>query len=316
MKTAAAFLVVVVAVTVPATAVARRPSPVGTPLPANPAAPRVLGATIPWSSAWLSDLDAYAGRVGRVPAVVQTYRDMQYSMLNTSQMDPLVARGSMPLVTVEPWDSSSATDPRYALKNIVRGDFDAWFAAGADTARAYGKPFYLRFAPEMNGHWAPREAGINGNTPQEYIAAWRHVHDIFVSRGAGLVKWVWGPNVSGGSAVDFTPYYPGSDAVDVLALDGYNWGILDVWQTYSQVFGPSYDALTRLDPVKPVMIAETASAEAGGNKAAWITSALTREVATRTPRVAIVVWFGVNKETDWRVESSAGALSAYRAVAS
>src|SRR6185312_5048197 len=127
---------------------------------------------------------------------------------------------------------SSTTDPRYALKNIVRGDFDAWFAAGADAARAFGKPFYLRFAPEMNGRW--------------------------------------GPNVFGGSAVDFTPYYPGSDVVDVLALDGYNWGSLDVWQTYSQVFGPSYDVLAGLDATKPVMIAETASTESGGNKAAWI----------------------------------------------
>jgi len=314
MKNAAALFVIVLAGTVTATAPARHPSP-GTPLPANPTAPRLLGVTIPWSGTWLSDLDAYAGRVGRVPAVVQTYRNMQYSMLNASQMDPLVARGSVPLVTVEPWDSSSATDPRYALKNIVRGDFDAWFAAGADAARAFGKPFYLRFAPEMNGHWAPWEAGINGNTPQDYIDAWRHVHDIFVSRGAANVKWVWGPNVSGGSAVDFAAYYPGSDVVDVLALDGYNWGTLDVWQTYSQVFGPSYDALANLDPVKPVMIAETASAESGGDKAAWITSAFTREVATRTPRVAVVVWFDVNKETDWRVESSATGLSAYHAVA-
>jgi beta-mannanase len=240
---------------------------------------------------------------------------MEYSMLNISQMDPLVARGATPLVTVEPWDSSSATDPRYALKNIVRGDFDAWFAAGADDARAFGKPFYLRFAPEMNGRWAPWEAGINGNTPQDYVDAWRHVHALFVRRGAGNVKWVWGPNVFGGSAVNFTPYYPGSDVVDVLALDGYNWGTLDVWQTYSEVFGASYDALAKLDPVKPVMIAETASAESGGDKAAWITSAFTREIPTRTPRVQTVVWFNVNKETDWRVESTTRALDAYRTVA-
>jgi beta-mannanase len=309
VKAGAALLFVVLAGAVSVTtAPAKRP-------PANPAPQRQLGVTLPWSASWLSDLDAYSTRVGRVPAVVQTYRDMEYSMLNISQMDPLVARGSMPLVTVEPWDSSSTTDPRYALKNIVRGDFDAWFAAGADAARAFGKPFYLRFAPEMNGRWAPWEAGINGNTPQEYVAAWRRVHAIFVSRGAGNAKWVWGPNVFGGSAVDFTPYYPGSDVVDVLALDGYNWGSLDVWQTYSQVFGPSYDALARLDPVKPVMIAETASAESGGDKAAWITSTFTREIAARTPRVQTVVWFDVNKETDWRVESSARALSAYRAVA-
>jgi len=237
-------------------------------------------------------------------------------MLDTASMKVVSAMGAVPMVTVEPWDSSSATDPRYALANLVRGDFDAWFAAGADAARAFKKPFYLRFAPEMNGSWAPWEAGVNGNTPQQYVAAWRHVHDIFAAHGATNVKWVWGPNVfGGGSAVDFTPYYPGSKVVDVLALDGYNWGALDVWQTYSQVFGSSYDVLVKLDPRKPVMIAETASTELGGDKAAWITSAYTKEIPRRTPRVKIVVWFNIKKETDWRVESSLASLAAYRTVA-
>jgi beta-mannanase len=314
MKTAAATLVLVSVCVVTATAAARRPAPTG-PLPANPSALRQLGVSIAWSTRWLSDLDAYAARVGRVPSVVSSYRDMEGTMLDATAMNGVVARGSVPLVTVEPWDSASATDPRFALRNIVRGDFDQWFAAGADAARTFARPFYLRFAPEMNGRWAPWEAGVNGNTPQDYIDAWRHVHDIFDAHGATDVRWVWGPNVSGGSAVDFTPYYPGSSVVDVLALDGYNWGSLDVWQTYSQVFGPSYDTLCTLDPDKPVMIAETASTELGGNKAAWITSAFTKEIPTRTPRVRIVVWFDVNKETDWRVESSQQSLGAYRSVA-
>jgi hypothetical protein len=316
MKAAAALIAVALAGTGTSSALARRPKHAA-PLPPNPSAQRLLGVSLAWSNSWLSDLDAYASRVGRVPSVVSTYRDMEGAMLDLTTMNGVVARGSVPLVTVEPWDSSSATDPRYALKNIVRGDFDTWFANGADAARAFGRPFYLRFAPEMNGRWAPWEAGVNGNTPQDFIDAWRHVHDIFVSHGVTNVSWVWGPNVfvSGGSAVDFTPYYPGSDVVDVLALDGYNWGSLDVWQTYSQVFGPSYDVLSSLDPVMPVMIAETASTESGGDKAAWITSAFTREIPARTPRVGIVVWFDLNKETDWRVESSRRSLDAYRAVA-
>jgi Glycosyl hydrolase family 26 len=287
------------------------------PLPANPSAPRLLGVSLAWSSSYLADLDAYAARVGRVPSVVASYRDMNVSMLDATMMSAISARGATPMVTVEPWDSSSATDPRYTLKNISRGDFDAWFAAGAKTALAYAKPFYLRFAPEMNGKWAPWEAGINGNTTQDYVDAWRHVHGIFDSYGVRNAIWVWSPNVftPSGVAVNFTPYYPGSDEVDALALDGYNWGSLDVWQTWSQVFGSSYDALCTLDAAKMVMIGETASTESGGDKAAWIRSAFTQEIPQRTPRVKIVVWFNENKETDWRVESSSASLSAFSAVA-
>jgi endoglucanase len=66
---------------------------------------------------------------------------------------------------------------------------------------------------------------------------------------------------------------------------------------------------------KPVIIGEMASSEVGGNKAAWITSAYLRELPARFPRLVAVVWFDEDKETDWRVNSSASALAAYRRVA-
>ena len=313
---AAAAAVVVLACSMNGPALGR-PKPGGGPLPPNPNAQRLLGVSLPWTRSWLSDLDAYSSRVGRVPSVVSTYRDMEYSMLNTSQLSDVASRGAVPMVTVEPWDASNPGDPSYSLRNIANGAFDPWFGAGADAARAWGRTLYLRFAPEMNLPSEPWGTGKNGNTVQDFVDAWRHVHAIFTAHGATNAKWVWAPNIfsSGGSAADFTPYYPGSDVVDVLGLDGYNWGSLDVWQTWTQVFGSSYDVLCRLDAVKPVMVSETASTELVGDKAAWITSAYTREIPTRTPRVRFVVWFDQNKETDWRVESSTRSLNAYRSVA-
>lgn len=61
--------------------------------------------------------------------------------------------------------------------------------------------------------------------------------------------------------------------------DGYNYGTSpshDVgWESFYDLFKPTYDELQTLAPEKPVMIAETASTEDGGSKAAWITDALT-----------------------------------------
>jgi hypothetical protein len=59
------------------------------------------------------------------------------------------------------------------------------------------------------------------------------------------------------------------------------------------------------------MIGEFASSELGGNKAAWITGAAARMPAAY-PQLRAFIWFNYNKETDWRVESSAGALSAFK----
>jgi hypothetical protein len=63
------------------------------------------------------------------------------------------------------------------------------------------------------------------------------------------------------------------------------------------------------------MIAEVASTELGGDKAAWMTQGLLTDLPARFPRVHMVIWFDENKETDWRVDSSATSLASYRALA-
>ncbi len=69
----------------------------------------------------------------------------------------------------------------------------------------------------------------------------------------------------------------------------------------------------------PQAFAETSSAEAGGNKAQWITDTFTKDIPNRLPLTRAVVWFSANKtdqgETDWRVDSSPEALQAYQDAA-
>ena len=62
-------------------------------------------------------------------------------------------------------------------------------------------------------------------------------------------------------------YYPGADYVDVLALDGYNWGashpgVRRLAVASSEVFGAGYDRLRALGP-QPIWIAEVGSAPRG-----------------------------------------------------
>jgi hypothetical protein len=64
-----------------------------------------------------------------------------------------------------------------------------------------------------------------------------------------------------------------------------------------------------------MVIAETASAESGGDKAAWIKKAFLEQIPGRFPRIKAVVWFHADKENDWRVNSSTTSLETYREVA-
>jgi Glycosyl hydrolase family 26 len=257
-------------------------------------------------------LDAYKEEFGRYPAISMNYRSLDEPLLSESEMADQQARGVEPMVTVEPYVGGYGN--AVSLASLASGSYDSYIRAEANVAKSYDGEILVRFAHEMNGSWEPWGPG-HGSTAQDYINAWRHYVSVFREDGATNVRFVWSPNVDGGS-YPFSPYFPGDEWVDYVALDGYNWGSggTNSWQTFAQVFSSSYQTLTQLSS-KPVMIAETASSEVGGDKAAWIREAFLHTIPQQFPRVAAVVWFDRDfsavGEQDWRINSSSAAAAAY-----
>jgi beta-mannanase len=165
----------------------------------------------------------------------------------------------------------------------------------------------------MNGRWYPWSPGVNGNTAADFVAAWRHIHELFASVGATNVTWVWCPNVNpNGKLTPFQDVYPGDAYLDWACLDGYNFGT--TWRSFGTIFGSSYLALTEsVAPAKPLMIGEVGSVEAGdGSKAAWITDALTTQLPTNFAKVEAFLWFNsYNGGYDWPIESSTSSRTAF-----
>ena len=219
-----------------------------------------------------------------------------------------------PVVTWEPWDPADGVDqPTYALSRITAGRHDAYISSWARQVRSYGRPLVIRFGHEMNGSWYPWSAQANGNTPADYVAAFRHVRAVFVKAGATNVAWSWSPNVPYDGSVPLAQVYPGDAHVDRVALDGYNWSTLQPasgWQSFWDVMDEGVAQVTALTD-EPLFIGETASPEAGGDKAAWISGLFATLVAH--PEIRGFSWFHFDKETDWRIDSSAASLDAFRA---
>jgi beta-mannanase len=108
-------------------------------------------------------------------------------------------------------------------------------------------------------------------------------------------------------------YYPGDTYVDWTGVDGYNWGKRNGgWQSFEEVFAKIYPLLAAKG--KPILIGEMASAEVGGNKAEWI-DAIIPTLHTKYPMIKGLVWFDVNKERDWRINSSPATLEAFARAA-
>src|SRR3954469_5503506 len=225
--------------------------------------------------------------------------------------------GSIPVLS---WSSqsipSTKSEPDFQLSDVISGRYDSYIREFATKAKAWGHPFMLRFNWEMNGKWFPWHEGVNGNQPGESVAAWRHVHDIFTSVGAGNVTWVWCPNVEYSGATPLADVYPGDAYVDWTGLDGYNRGTNPVspegWKSFSQVYRSSYNAIAgSIAPSKPLMVGEVASSEYGGSKSAWIKDMLTR-VPAEYPKIRALLYFDkYDSSMDWPVETSSSALSAF-----
>ncbi len=258
-------------------------------------------------------LDAYSRLASRPPRIVMWFQSWSEPLFYPGQMAAATRTGATPMVT---WDPAFAGASGPRLDAITAGSYDSYLLQSAALARRWHKPLYVRFAHEMNLDTQPWGAGRPGNGAAEFIGAWRHVVALFRRAGATNVRWVWSPNVDCQGRCPFTGLYPGDRYVDAAALDGYNYAAVRglPWMSFAQVFARSYAELTRLTP-KPVMIAETASVEQGGDKAAWIRSALEREVPARFPRVRALIWWDrISDGGDFRVQSSPAALRAWRAA--
>lgn len=299
----------------------RAATPAAVATPSDPAAV-AFGAFVPGAPADPATLDRFAERVGRMPAVVAWYEAWGSADAITGPRPRLellrtvAERGATPMITWEPWDpAAGAEQPRYRPELVARGDFDAYLRSWAEDLAGWDGPVFLRMFHEMNADWYPWGAGVSGNEPGHLVAAWRHVRSVFAAAGADNVRWVWCPDAGPGE-VPLAALYPGDPWVDWVGLDGYNWGANrpeSGWRSFDEVFADAYAELTALTE-RPLMIAETASSEKGGDKARWISDAFA-SLPDRFPCVRAVGWFDeARPDGDWPVDTSTASLAAFRAA--
>jgi hypothetical protein len=283
----------------------------------------VTGEQAPWDMNAVTKFEAETGKSASLVQFFQPFAscnpNCDFYEFPTKPMESIRTHGSIPVLS---WSSqsipSSFNEPDFQLGDVIEGRYDDFIHEFAEEAKAWGHPFFLRFNWEMNGNWFPWAEGVNGNTPGQYVAAWRHVHDIFNAVGVTNVSWVWCPFVDpGGSALgNLGALYPGDGYVDWTGLDGYNWGTNPAaprgWRSFDQLFADSYAQITeKVAPSKPLMIAEVGSSEQGGDKAAWIRDALSR-VPAAYPQVRALLWFDkFDDGMDWPIETSSAATGAF-----
>ena len=255
-------------------------------------------------------------------------------------------RGLLPMLTWESRPIAAQNDvveePDYSLPRIlgdptngVPGAFDDYLRQYARDIVATGLPLGIRLNHEMNGIWYPwsettsNGGSLNGNRPGDYVAVWRHVHDIFEAEGANeFVIWTWAPNIinnlpSRNKSVEFLALlYPGDEYVDWVGISGYLRPPYASNQdfTFDYTFGSTLAQLRQIAD-KPIILAEIGASENGGHKAAWVADVLDAFTRPENSDLIGFSWFNLAVTTisggervtnDWRIDSRADSLEAFK----
>lgn len=247
--------------------------------------------------------------------------------------------GAIPMIYWSPWDRPYAEDrgpDRFSLPDILAGKWDAYIDQWADAARSYGKPILVSWGLEMNGTWFPWSGVYYGGGrvighkegqplhagPELVKQAFRYVVDRVRARKADNILWGFHANHYTLPHVPWNMmanYYPGAEYVDWLGLSVYGKMLQsEEWNSFDKVMDAAYQEICRLDPQKPVILAEWGVGEfPPASKAEFIAKGFA-DLPTRYPRVkGAVYWHERWENTDGsysnlRVNSSPEALDAYR----
>lgn len=151
-------------------------------------------------------------------------------------------------------------EPSYSFSTLLSGKQDATITAFAQSLKAYGYPvIFVPFAEfNLGGKTDTADCtawsvGCNGNSVSSFISSWQHLYTLFQSAGATNVKFALDYNDGSTGNATYASYYPGSQYVDIVGIDGFNFG----GETYAQDIGNDIPVLQAFG--KPIYILSAGS---------------------------------------------------------
>jgi beta-mannanase len=203
--------------------------------------------------------------------------------------------GALPLIQIDPGNVS--------LADITDGKYDYYMRSYATEVAEFRATVVLELGDELNGTWY--RWGSADPSARLYVAAWRHIVEIFRSEGASNVTWLWTINaIAGPRFASPRPWWPGGNYVNWVGIDGYYY---QSSTTFDSLIGPTI-GVVRAFTHKPVLIAETGVSPAAG-KAAKIPNLFS---GVRAYGLLGFVWRDVKQGRDWRIETDSAAVAAFK----
>jgi mannan endo-1,4-beta-mannosidase len=300
MAIAVASVAVALAITRGTAAPVPRLKDARAPLPAKAAA--YLGVYESGPPHTYQPVTEFAKASGRHPNLVGYYSGWGVPFARAFA-ETVHKRGAVTILQMDPTDAS--------VPAIVRGGYDQYLRAFADSVRDFGHPVVIGFGHEMNADWY--SWGYKHVPAPTFVAAWRHIVSLFRSQGANNVSWLWTINQDLSTTGPLASWWPGARYVTWVGIDGYYYRPSS---TFTTVFGETI-AQVRAFTDKPVLLSEAGVGPQAG-QAAKIQNLF---AGMRQYQTLGLVWFDIAQHQgiyhqDWRIEDSRAASVAFRRSAS
>jgi Glycosyl hydrolase family 26 len=244
-------------------------------------------------------VESFAGTTGAQPDIALYYSGWR-EPFRMAFAEAAADHGAVPLVQIDPAGVSLAA--------IAAGRYDDYLNGFADAVADYGartgQGVIIGFGHEPNASWSPW--GWGQVSPRTWVAAWRHIVDVFRSQGADDVSWLWTINRLGSGSASASSYWPGPGYVTWVGIDGYyRYG----GATFNSVFGPTINAVKQYG--KPILLSETA-APPGPHQASQVRALFSH---IRADKLLGFVWFDADNTELWQLTAGAAADAVFRSAA-
>lgn len=256
---------------------------------------------------FISELEKKSGNEW---SIISTYIPWSDGPLPVSHWQSIIRHGAIPMITWEPWsnlflayeDNEDLRNNRKVFHYILEGYFDDYIDRMAQNLRDLNSPVFLRFAHEMeNPMYSWSSSG--GNTPEEFVDAWKYIHFRFERQGAQNVTWVWSP----WSLEGFESYFPyGNDGsftqyVDWIGLTALNYGFASEsgsGKTFEEIYVPFKEEIEKRGLNLPIMLAEFGSTSYGEEGSGWVKESM-RKIQAQFPEIKSFILFYSNLDKNW-----------------
>lgn len=277
--------------------------------------PFYLGISLEGDHILKKQLVSIEDEIGFKPSFINLF--LQFPENPSSKNFPLDALeeiwsfGSVPIITLEPFILI------HSKKQIITIDmlpkYDQYLSYLSYVIKNFNRPIIIRLAHEMNiskYHWGVNK--LDERSATIYKDLYRYIVLFFKQEKVNNILWAFCPNADSVPNLawnNIENYYPGDDVVDILGLDGYDFGseLIDGWQSYprsfEQIFSSSLKILKKLNSRLPIFIFETATNDE--NRKKWILDSLSY---AKREKIDALIWFQIDKEQKWKLTSKDAAI--------